>query len=69
MTYTTVQGDMFDGIAHRVMGDQRYKDLLMRENPGYLGTYILPAGVTLTVPEVSDRREADYLPPWRKING
>ena len=69
MIYTTVQGDMFDGIAKKTLGKEGYKDLLMRENPGFLGTYIFPAGVQLAVPEVSERRGAENLPPWRRVNG
>lgn len=68
--YETIQGDMFDRIAHKTMGDEKYKDLLMRENPAYLGTYIFPAGVKIRVPDVdAEERDEDALPPWRRVSG
>ena len=31
-TYTTVQGDMWDSIAHRQMGSTDYTDIIMNAN-------------------------------------
>lgn len=67
--YVTVQGDMFDGIAHKLMGNEKHKDLLMRDNPAHIGTYIFPDGVKLTVPEIETPTDEDALPPWRRVSG
>ena len=51
-TYTTVQGDMWDSIAYSKIGSVAYTDKLMRANQEHAGYYILPAGITLTLPDV-----------------
>ncbi|MDR1158361.1 MAG: phage tail protein [Oscillospiraceae bacterium] len=67
-TYTTIQGDMWDGIAHTQLGSAFYKDSLMTANRKYLRYYIFPAGITLTLPDEGEESSAD-LPPWRQVNG
>lgn len=69
-TYTTVQGDMWDGIAYSKMGSVAYTDKLMRANQEYAGYYILPAGITLTLPDVDTTADdISVLPPWKKVPG
>ena len=31
--YTTIAGDMWDGIAYKTLGDEAYTDKLMKQNP------------------------------------
>ncbi len=69
MTYTTIQGDMFDDIARKTLGSEKYKDAVMRENPDHIGNYIFPAGMTLTIPEIDASESEDALPPWRRAAG
>ena len=69
MTYTTGGGDMWDKIAHDTLGDEKYTDLLIAENPDYHDVYIFPADVELTIPDVETRTVADDLPPWKRVNG
>ena len=67
MQYRTVQGDMWDSIAYKVMGSCKYTDLLMAANQQYVRTYIFEAGAMLTIPEKPD----EYLlpqPPWKRKN-
>lgn len=66
MTYTTAQGDMWDGIAYRLYGDCKYKDRLMRANIAYHETYIFPSGVVLDVPALETSEKPSELPPWRR---
>ena len=33
--YTTIAGDMWDGIAYKTLGDEAYTDRLMKLNPQY----------------------------------
>ena len=68
-TYTAVQGDMWDSIAYSKMGSVAYTDQLMRANPEYAGYYILPAGITLTLPDVTTANDISVLPPWKKVPG
>lgn len=66
-TYTTVQGDMFDSIAHAQLGSTAHTGTLMRCNQQYLGFYSFPAGITLTLPEVTETADLDErLPPWKR---
>ncbi|MBR2941845.1 MAG: tail protein X [Clostridia bacterium] len=67
-TYTTVQGDMWDSIAHKQMGDVAYTDKLMNLNRQYLGYFTFPAGIVLTLPE-EEASEIGTLPPWKKVSG
>lgn len=69
MTYTTVQGDKWDGIAYKVYGDTKYTDVLISANSEYRKIYIFSDGITLDVPEVEERITSDDLPPWKRVNG
>lgn len=67
-TYTTVQGDMWDSIAYKRMGDVSYTDELMRLNQKHLDLYVFPAGVVLALPEPKES-VSDSLPPWKRVVG
>ena len=66
-TYTTMQGDMWDGIAYKQMGDTDYADRLMAANRAYLNTYIFPAGAELVIPEV-EAPVNTQAPPWKQVS-
>lgn len=68
-TYTTVQGDLWDTIAFRELGDTAYMDRLMRANTAYLDYYVFPAGITLVLPDVHERASGASLPPWKQVAG
>ncbi|MBE6537934.1 MAG: phage tail protein [Ruminococcaceae bacterium] len=68
MIYTTVQGDMWDKIADRTLGDVAHTNKLMLANQKHIGTHIFPSGIVLNIPEVSTPT-ADSLPPWKKVGG
>lgn len=65
MTYTTVQGDMWDSIAAKVMGSVYGMGDLLRENPHYHDYLVFPAGVVLTIPE-SESKPPETVPPWKR---
>ena len=69
MTYTTKQGDMWDGIAKEQLGDEKYTDKLIAENPEYRKVYIFSAGVELKLPDISKYSAADDMPPWKVAFG
>ena len=64
-TYTTVQGDMWDSIAYTQMGSVLYTDQLMWANREYLNYFIFPAGIVITIPDVTVPVEST-LPPWKR---
>lgn len=65
-TYTTVQGDTWDLIAHQQLGSANYTDQLIRANPEYIGTIFFSAGITLRLPDITEDNTADSLPPWKR---
>lgn len=69
MTYTTIQGDKWDGIAYKVYGDTKFTDVLLEANIEYRDVFIFSAGVVLEVPEVETRITSDDLPPWKRVSG
>lgn len=69
MTYTTVQGDMWDLISHKVYGTTRFTDVLISANSQYNKVLIFSAGIVLDVPEVEESVSSDHLPPWKQVEG
>ena len=63
-TYTTIQGDMWDSIAYKLYGDEKYMCQLMQSNLELLDIFIFGAGTVLNVLELESEKEAD-LPSWR----
>lgn len=64
-TYVTKSGDMWDGIAKEVYGDEMKADILMQANPDYLRTIIFSAGTELSCPEITFGSDIS-LPAWRQ---
>lgn len=66
-TYTTVLGDTWDIIAKKVYNDEKYVDVLMRNNPPKLDICIFSAGVELSAPALSlvESEGEDTYPDWR----
>lgn len=63
--YRTIQGDMWDGIAFKVYGNEAYMNVLLEANQEYAQYVILPANLILKRPDV-DIRATINLPPWRR---
>lgn len=64
-TYITTQGDTWDMIAYRKLGSTDYTDQLICSNLEHVGTLLFPAGVTLRLPEITEK-VSDNLPPWKR---
>lgn len=62
--YITNQGDTWDKIAYNVYGNELYADKLILANIKYVGFFIFPEGIVLSVPEVEDEVE-ENVPEWR----
>lgn len=67
-TYTTIQGDMWDGISYKVFGDVKYTDALMNANSKYRNVYVFSSGITLDIPDVETRVTGSNLPPWKRVS-
>lgn len=63
MTYTTISGDTWDGIAFKLSGAESNMTALIQANLEYSEYVIFPAGITLYVPAF-ELSEYDTLPPW-----
>lgn len=64
-TYTTIQGDMWDGIAKKLYGTESAMNVLLRANQQYSSTIVFNSGVELAVPEYIAPK-TELLPPWRR---
>lgn len=66
--YTTVQGDMWDSIAHTQLGSTKYTHLLMQANSHLISQYYLfPSGVELILPDIPQQSDAQGVSarlPW-----
>lgn len=54
-TYITKSGDTWDTVAYKVWGNEMYMDTLIKANLEHKDTFIFPAGVVLTLPEIELR--------------
>lgn len=64
--YVTIQGDMWDLIAYKVYGNEKYINLLLEANEEYRETAIFSSGVTIICPDVTIDSSTSILPPWRQ---
>ncbi len=57
---------MWDLIAYKVYGNERYINLLLEANQKHRNTAIFSAGVVLICPDVPADDLPEFLPPWRR---
>lgn len=62
--YKTKSGDVWDGIAREVYGDESCTSFLMANNQEHLGYFIFPEGIRLTVEDLPE--DESTLPDWRR---
>lgn len=63
-TYTTIQGETWDGIAYKVYGKEIYATYLMENNYRLLDILVFSSGTVLNTPDLPETEHND-LPPWR----
>jgi phage tail protein X len=63
--YMTIQGDMWDGIAKKIYGDETYMNALLEANPAYLSIVVFSSGLELNVPEITIPKTT-HTPPWKE---
>ena len=69
-TYKTRNGDMWDRIAYRLTGSTEQIVPIMQANPQYTDTWIFPAGVELSIPDLNSMIDSTVvLPPWALEEG
>lgn len=66
-TYTTVLGDAFDGIAFKLLGNEKYMKELIEANWKYADVLVFSSGVVLNIPDIVETVE-DELPFWRQTD-
>ncbi len=64
--YITRMGDTWDLIAFEQLGSCKYVSLLINENKDYCDTAIFSAGVTLSIPTITEKTKVENLPPWKR---
>lgn len=67
MSYTTVSGDTWDGIAYKVYGNETFAGFLIDANTAYIETVIFSGGIILMVPELPKEDTMIGLPPWKQV--
>jgi phage tail protein X len=66
-TYRTVQGDTWDIISKKQYGSENYVDALIAANWAQRLKVFFPAGIELTIPEITVEEQASQnLPPWKR---
>lgn len=63
-TYTTVQGDAWDGIAYKLYGDEAYMQVLIEANWPLLDVLVFSSGTEITVPELDESTDETDEPIW-----
>lgn len=61
--YKTKSGDVWDGIAKEVYGDESYTSFLMANNQEAIDYFIFPEGIKLVIEDLP--AEESILPDWR----
>lgn len=65
MIYVTQSGDMWDKIAHDILGSEQQMGKLIGANPDLIDCVIFPAGIEIQIPEIDDTQTDIELPSWR----
>lgn len=68
MEYTTISGDMWDGIAKKTLGSEYYMTELIEANPNHRETVIFSGNVKLKIPEIVTSTFVKP-PPWIQVEG
>lgn len=65
MTYTTIQGDTWDVVAYKTLGDEMMMSRIIEANIEFADITVFSAGVTLVIPEI-ETTPSELLPPWKR---
>lgn len=65
MVYTTIQGDTWDVVAFKTLGNEMLMSQLIEANVEYADITVFGAGIKLTIPEITTSVN-ELLPPWKR---
>lgn len=65
MVYTTIQGDTWDVIAFKTLGNEMLMSHLIEANIKYADITVFGAGIKLVIPEAKPPVN-ELLPPWKR---
>lgn len=65
MVYTTIQGDTWDVVAFKTLGNEMLMSQLIEANIEYADITVFGAGIKLVIPEVKTPVN-ELLPPWKR---
>lgn len=64
--YSTQQGDTFDIIAKKMLGNEKYIKELILANPEQANIVIFPSGISLNIPVIdTTEKTSATTAPWR----
>ena len=66
--YRTVNGDTWDLIAYKVLGNEQYFHKILRANLKLIDVSIFPSNIPIIIPDIEiDTVIVDKsLPPWKR---
>lgn len=65
MKYTTIQGDTWDNIAYKTVGNEYAMVEIMKANKEHLGTLIFDGGIELDIPDSAKKANIVNIgSPW-----
>lgn len=64
--HITTHGDTFDALALEYYNDEKLSSTIIQANLDHCSTLIFEAGVSLTIPDVTEVTFPETLPPWRR---
>lgn len=64
--YVTSQGDTWDIVAYKELGNEKMMNRLISVNPEHRNTVVFSAGVTLKIPEIKTPATIGPVPPWQR---
>ncbi|WP_265822502.1 tail protein X [Geovibrio ferrireducens] len=63
----SIQGDLWDTISLRELGEERFMSALLEVNPAIAHIVVFSGGTEVNIPELEVLPSTPILPPW-KVN-
>ncbi|MDL2280319.1 tail protein X [Selenomonadales bacterium OttesenSCG-928-I06] len=63
-TYITILGDMWDYIAYKTLGSEKYTDILIAANMEQKYVSVFQGGIHLLIPDIETPKP--ILSPWSR---
>jgi phage tail protein X len=66
LKHIVAAGESFDSLALTYYGDENLASKIIQANPDYCDTLIFEAGIVLNIPDMTEVKPLETLPPWRR---